>query len=412
MDLLLLAGLALALVAIAAMLFMRGGFREDGPGRLADTRSLGDLISAAHTPVHIVFVHGMRAEGPQGSAEFRAALVRRLGGSDDARPDSFPINLGEWPQGATLAGAQIWRTPEEWAASQPYVDRYRLTLGGGQIVIVDEVNWWPLLFPLKCRFLLMNEHHLSGGDEAHLNLCRNPKPPFHRWITDDEYRAATARPPWGPGVLLNGSLKREILNWGLADAVIALGPMRTLIAGTMQRAFALADDAAKAADAAGRVVISESLGSFAVLDSADTGPVNTYLEQTNDLYFFANQFALLELARIQGLDEAPRTESAAGTAAAQPPSSPLAQLADWGAAPALEGLSAEGWRPRQVIALNDPNDLLTYYVPALGELRIVNVLVRNARSWLGLFANPIQAHTEHAANPAVWDVLLRPGAEN
>jgi hypothetical protein len=403
--------LVVALGVAAFFLFTRrgpiGGFIEDGPARLADTRSLGDLIKAGRAPVHIVFVHGMRANGAGGSAAFRAALIRRLGGADDAEGDLFTLDVGDWPRGATLSGQKIWRTAEEWAASRPFVHRYKLTLGGGQIVIVDEVNWWPLLFPLKSRFLLLNEHRLSGGDEAHLKLCRD-----HRWISDEEYRAAIARPPAGPGARLNAGIKREILNWGLSDAVIALGPMRTHINRAMRRAFALADECARAADARERVIIAESLGSFAVLDSADPGPVRTYLDQTHDLYFLANQFALLELARIDGLE---RTDADAGTLAEAlpgPPSSPLARLAEWGMRePALElvALSEEPWRPRQVIALNDPNDLLTYYVPGIQDVKVVNVLVRNARPVLGLLAHPVDAHSTHAANPAVWDVLLGPG---
>jgi hypothetical protein len=414
MKLLLVTLFVLALLAIPVALLARGRFIEDGPGRLADIRSLGDAIRTARA-AHIVFVHGMRAEKRGGSAAFRAALVRRLGGSDDQSPEHFIINLDEdlddeWPRDATVAGVPIWRTREDWVASRPFVSRYRLTLGGGQRVIVDEVNWWPLLFPLKCRFLLLPEHHLSGGDAAHLALCRNPDWPYHQWITDEEYRAALARPPAGRGAWINRSIKREILNWGLSDAVIALGPMRTFVNGTMQRAFALAEEEAMTAQATRRVIIAESLGSFAVLDSAGSGPVSAYLDQTHDLYFFANQFALLELARIEGLG---RTDGVRGLvqAPAETPPSPLARLAQWArTGQRLQAVSAEDWRPRQVIALNDPNDLLTYYVPPLPGATIVNVLVRNARSWLGLFADPARAHTGHAANQQVWDVLLAPGA--
>ena len=46
------------------------------------------------------------------------------------------------------------------------------------------------------------------------------------------------------------------------------------------------------------VVISESLGSFVVLDAySDENPsVRSVLDAAHNLYFFANQFALLELA--------------------------------------------------------------------------------------------------------------------
>ncbi|HYN45956.1 MAG TPA: hypothetical protein VES64_04625 [Allosphingosinicella sp.] len=404
----------------------RERFIEGGPQSLAGTRSLGDLIRSASAPIHISFVHGMRAEEPGSSAAFRAGLLRRFGGSASARVRRF-LDLGDRPPEASVGAALIWETDEAWAASRPFVDRHTLRLTGGAVVVVDEVNWWPLLFPIKCRFLVLPEHDLSGNEDEHLRLCAGQGPEreaalYHPWLTREELdNALRTRPRSGGGARANGALKRQIFNWGLADAVIALGPMRHYLTMTMQRAFAIAVEGVVAGAAEDRVLIAESLGSFVVLDSiardtsgASGAPaVNAYLDRTNDIYFFANQFALLEFGRIANIPPRPRPSV---SAPADPPSapagdSPLAQLQRLARADLPNG----GRRDRhrlQIIALSDPSDLLTYRVPEIENATVVNIYVRNANPILfGSLANPMTAHTGHVANPAVWDVLLRPHTE-
>jgi hypothetical protein len=36
---------------------------------------------------------------------------------------------------------------------------------------VDEINWWPLVFPLKCRAIMVGEARLAGPDADLLELC-------------------------------------------------------------------------------------------------------------------------------------------------------------------------------------------------------------------------------------------------
>jgi hypothetical protein len=45
-------------------------------------------------------------------------------------------------------------------------------------------------------------------------------------------------------------------------------------------------------------------------------------------------------------------------------------------------------------------------MPAVNGARVVNLYVRNESSFLGLFSNPVKAHTGHAANRAIWEVVL------
>jgi hypothetical protein len=380
----------------------RDRFIEGGPQSLAETRSLGEVIRSAQGPVHISYVHGMRADGPGASAAFRAELLRRFGGSAAPRARRF-IDLGARPARAMIGSAPIWPSDAAWAASRPFVDRYQLNLRGGAIVIVDEVNWWPLLFPIKCRFLVLPEHDLSGNEPSHLRLCAGRGPAgeaglFHPWLSAQELdQALDTDPRSGGGARVNSTIKRQIFNWGLADAVIALGPMRHYLNRTMQSAFALAAEGTVASTARDHVLITESLGSFVVLDalSADTPAVESYLAGSRIIYFFANQFALLEFARIANLPDG------TATPAAGPEPSPLEQLQT------LARTETPGRRRLQIVALSDPSDMLTYRVPQIEGATVVNIYVRNVPRGLGLLADPIRAHTGHVGTSGVWDVLLR-----
>ena len=419
-------------ILLAALLFLAAHFLwtnaawakaiEGGPHSLANTRSLGDLI-AMDDSLHLIFVHGMRSEGAGNSRAFREALLERFPGGTQGRAQRIYIDLGTMPV-ATIGTRQIWNDENEWRASRPFLDRYALTVGGGKTIIVDEINWWPLLFPIKCRLLLVPEHNLSGTDRKHLRLCARDDGGFHPWISKQKLRDLLAsRPRSGGGAWANRFGKREILNWGLSDAVIALGPLKTYLIEAMNKAFAMAEAEAQAVGAEDRIVVSESLGSFVVLDAyrEEDGPVREYLDRTDHLYFFANQFALLELGRIgvirpksEGPDRAPAFVSDADAA----PASPLEGLRQWAEKPAPVSLPGErapasevapglARRPRQIVAFNDPSDLLTYDVPCIEHVAVVNLYVRNGINWFGLFAGPIGAHTGHARNKSVWKTMLR-----
>jgi hypothetical protein len=383
---------------------------------------LGDMIAQANDqPAHILFVHGIRADRPGTAGPFMEGLCRY--GPVRCPPRNHPppaaerryIDLGPRPV-AEVMGAPVWLDEGQWRASRPFVDRYRFERPGAAPVIVDEVNWWPLLMAFRCRALVAPESRLSGVDKAHLDLCRP-------WLSKAEYEAALAGPAVsGGGAWANRELKRQIMNWGLADAVIALGPMRTLIRRAIDEAFGYAAGF-EGRGAAGQefVVVCESLGSFVVLDAAGDGGAphaREVVAATSDLYFFANQFALLELARVTGLPAARGAADLAALAPAPPPEvSPFAVLGEWAAGsstPAAGRALAAPPRPRQVIAFSDPSDILTYDVPALAVPAgapaplVVNVYDRNEFGWFGLIADPIKAHSGHSRNPAVLKLMFAP----
>ncbi len=394
---------------------------ETGPGLLSETVSLGRAIAdAGPRATHILFVHGIRAEGPDTSVEFlngMAVRLRPLGFAPDEKDKitDIPVDIGEWPKDARYAGAPIWRSQKEWAASRPFVRRHILRRADGAAVVLDEVNWWPLLFPLKCRFLLLPEARLAGADAQHLRLCAQPQQGGPPWLSAAEAEAAIAyRTPGGGGTTLNRGIKQQIFDWGLADAVIALGPARFYVRRAMQRAFTAAlPFEGRSAEEQDFHVIAESLGSFAILDAlrpADElpGAVDIALERSASLYFFANQIALLELARLTGIEGETRVGGAGrGVAAVEAPS-PIAALASrWAGAPSP--LRAGRAVPRQIIAFNDPSDMLTWRVPEIGGATVVNIHNRNATAWFGFVADPVAAHTGHRRNKAVLDVIFGSG---
>jgi hypothetical protein len=387
-----------------------------GPAAEDDTRSLRDAIVDAkgrNQALHIVFVHGIRAEGAGTSTDFAKHLAKAIEAPPPGPAMPHLLNLGTRPT-ATMPGdydgtgpvdTPIWRSDPEWDASRPFVNRTTIAGELGSVVI-DEYNYWPLLFPIKCRFLLVPEHDLSGNDAVHLKLCKD-----NGWITPADLKTLLgSRPASGGGAKLNAVAKHQIMNWGLSDAVVALGPMQAYLHSTLDQAFDYALEGA--APDQEYVVVSESLGSFVVLDAyaAKAPSVKALLDRTADLYFFANQFALLELGRMK-LSGAALTGGpgfvAGGVPVAQPQRSPMSALVQWGASRESPNLAGRAGLPKQVIAFSDPSDLLTYRMPRLDNVTVVNLYDRNEGDLFGLFANPLKAHVGHVGNKAVWKFLMR-----
>jgi hypothetical protein len=218
-----------ARISVAWLLLLIGansavaGIRPDDPDALRRTTSLGDLIAKlTDRPLHIVYVHGMRADGT--GANTCPASVR---------PRRVPIDLPEsfWTPDLVRprrTSSSRSGSPTRWKESTPFVDRYVLPREGAEPIVIDEVNWWPLLFPVKCRLLLVPETDLSGADKAHLNLCARRDAPYYPWLTEEQRdQALKHKPTSGGDALANDFVKQQIMNWGLSDAAMALGPLRT-----------------------------------------------------------------------------------------------------------------------------------------------------------------------------------------
>jgi hypothetical protein len=399
----------LIILQITTAAYGRSRISVGEPVPLDQLRSLGDVI-AANSSVHILYVHGMRAEGPGASKMFREKLSKSLGLQGDIAPETIPLSVGPWPKGATVAGIEIWKNEKDWEASQPYIDRYAISIPPNKTITIDEVNWWRLLFPLKCAVLVEPESRLAGVHSQHLELCASDKKPYHPWLTEKQKNEALAsRPPLGGAAKANKFLKQEIVDWGLSDAVILAGPMQVYTRAAMEAAF---EAAATKSPNSEFVIISESLGSFAVLDAYRPGSaVEKVMERTYNLYFFANQFALLELGRVQF--PPPVDPGITGTelrdSVSQPPTSPLDALAQWAKPSSTpeNQLVPDPCQIKQIIAFSDPSDALTFRVPQIGCAKVSNVYVRNAVSWLGLVAGPVKAHSGQMRNRALWKAMLK-----
>jgi len=155
------------------------------------------------------------------------------------------------------------------------------------------------------------------------------------------------------------------------------------------------------------IILSHSLGSYLIFSALDADPataktsaqgqsdsdLKAILERTSLVYFFANQLRLLKLADLDGPSER----------------NIATHLEDW-AKVRCEYLKsfpgATECKPPQTTALNDPSDLLTWTVPALGDIRVENYSVKNSTRWLWLIENPTKAHNNYATDKrAIKDML-------
>jgi hypothetical protein len=385
------------------------------PGQtLEGTRSIADLLAQPSPgPVHIVFVHGMRVPGAGTSNTFQTKMCEMLKDcvKESASPGNF-LDIGPRPS-AEVVGRQVWTSDEEWGWSRPFIDRSVYRVSGSKKLIVDELNWWPLVFPLKYRFLLMPEIALSGADKQDLALCARTDKLFHPWVTQAEIDAAISRrSSHAGGARINNFLKQQVMNWGLSDAVIVLGPMQEYLHTMVEKAFEFAKEGDAGAEA-NYVVVCESLGGFVVMDAfaSPTAPatVNRILkERTYDLYFFANQFSLLSLGRLWNTPNGLAQEQAVhSTHTSRAAFSSLEKWADDTTPGRNRFFGKIPGRHRQIIAFNDPSDVLTYEVPDVKGAQVVNLYTHNSMTWFGLLENPMTAHSGYSQNHSVLKTLFK-----
>jgi hypothetical protein len=245
------------------------------------------------------------------------------------------------------------------------------------------------------------------------------------------------------GALVNRGLKDGLLDWGFSDAMMAVGSMQQIFREAMRQIFVksarFSADGSKA-DWAGQaasgstdrefIVVSHSLGSYLVFSTLSIGADRSVavgsadqtkgyaemedlaaryiLERTSLVYFFANQVSLLELANLEKSNSA-EVGSSGGAAK---PTSLGAQIKQW--QEIRQGFAQESGRslavalkPPQVIAWSDPSDLLSWRVPGMDGVIVVNLFVRNTW-WHWLFASPSGAHDNYATNTDVIRIMLGP----
>jgi len=213
---------------------------------------------------------------------------------------------------------------------------------------------------------------------------------------------------------LNGYVKDHLLNDCLSDAVIYEGASHDAIRDAMVESLARIIERNPNADRS-LAVVAESLGSKILFDAMSamlesrqprTRELGQQAARRLGLLFMAgNQLPILGLAE-QDPERRPggRRADARGAVAQDALQRFLELRRRQSGIPRAESIERLG-----VIALTDPNDLLSYrLLPgryAAPDVAVADVLVSNARTWLGLIEDPVAAHLDYLANPEVGDLI-------
>jgi len=452
----------------------------DVNGSLKKIASIGDALdSPDHHPVHILYVHGINQVGAGDSSLLRTSICTRLrlcepsdwknAGAEFADKGEFADGVA--PPALEYLGNPVWSNQDEWRASAPFVVHWAVHLRRHPaLLVVDEINWWPLLLAIKCRHIIAPETNLAGPDPALLRVCSEPgaQDPggngrFYPWIAAGQAaKLAAVRPR---GMLINRNLKVNLVDWGLSDVLMAVGPMGGLLRDGIRQLMAKsaafdpdeADKSTSRAAGAGNgkynwraqlvddnaldrefIGVTHSLGSYLLFNAlsdaagsavpqelasvesarlaAEQSAMRYIFERTSLMYFFANQLEILEIA---DLEIAPSETSGAfhsrGFVAPPASTAPAANFRSlvrrWqqyqSQFQAAMHPSGEAARQKiQVVAWSDPSDVLTYRVPRIGDVEVVNLYVQNAAHWFGLFESPAKAHVNYASNISVLRVMF------
>jgi len=399
------------------------------------TKSLGDsLRRPGGKELHILYVHGIGSDGPgdydswllrRGICKFLRDCTTPAGEIDGTRQyaDQQEFRLDAPAPTLKYLGQDVWTSSQEWNAAAPFVVHWKLTRPGGLAIYVHEINWWPLIFSLKCRQMVRSDASLVGPSAASIKACSARKPDLsvpgrftsYDWIPAQERAGLLTLP--ARGALVNRKLKNGLLDWGFSDAVLALGPLRTLVLDGIRQLIMKSVDLSPApregvappGDNQEYVIVSHSLGSYLIFSALDINPVmpktptdqrsgdafEQVLGRTSLVYFFANQLRLLEFASLDGASD----------------TNLITHLEAWGRLrcdylKSLPGPAQTCVRP-QIVAFNDPSDLLTWEVPEIATVEVHNVLVKNASHWLGLIESPTKAHDHYAKNKNVIEQMLK-----
>jgi len=452
----------------------RAKVTADTPDTLSGLTSIGDALNAPdHHPVHILYVHGIDAVGAGGSWLLRQSICERLKlcqMSDWKNAGVEFADHGDFADGADpppllYLDTPVWRNAGEWRAAAPFVVHWVVHLRNHpSVLVVDEINWWPLLLSLKCRRVVAAEPYLAGPDRAMLQLCSEQKAQdpdnegrFYPWIAPDQAAKLAAMHP--RGVLINRTLKQSLIDWGLADVMLAVGQMSGILRDGLRQLMAksaafdpnqtgqtsaLGNYNWRAQLRQGNIVdqefvgVTHSLGAYLLfntltVDSANaTDPGRTatdaarradednavrYLfERTSRIYFFANQLQMLEITNLEIGQRAP-ADAVKSRGLEEPPPPVTAATNFRGLVnrwkdletafqAAVHPADVAARQKVQVVAWSDPSDVITWRVPCIGNVDVVNLYVQNAHHWLGILESPGKAHTTYARNLDVLRVMF------
>lgn len=397
--------------------------------------SFADALKNRKHPLHILYVHGIGDDGKDDydSYYLRRGICEALHCPKSERDgtlvrDFMFANGAEFQPHATppyfsFLGQIVFPVDssggsELWDASTPFLRRFKLAAGSSP-VYVDELNWWPLVFALKCRYMVKPDVALVGADKTTLGHCAREKKPYndtghfssYPFISPEEAASLEQTPK--RGALINRSLKGSLLDWGFTDAILSLGPMRKILLDGLGQLIQLAvqPTAGESADATSPeefIIVTHSLGSYLIFAALDTSNVtdpgsassSSYLlAHTSRVYFFANQLRLLEMANLDVAKDSNLARHLDGWVNTR-----TAFLASIG--------EPAGQNPPQIVAWNDASDLLTWEVPPICGVVVENHTVQNTFNWFGLVEGPTKAHDYYGLNHKVIHGVLNSSSHN
>lgn len=411
---------ALLVVLILCVAQVPWGLVTAAPQGAASLADSLERASRGEAELHIFYVHGMgidtskRNVGTQTfevSLPFRKNLCKLIGCASDEFEERSYANEGDFapdamPPPLLYFGEEIWkRDSDDWRAAAPFVDLYKLVLADGSAIYLHEINWWPLVFGAKCRQIVAKETALVDLDKKHYATCaaktvedsNQKRFRSYAWITANDVQQR--RPPWPKPAALNRSIKQDILDWGFADALLAVGPMQQyLVEGIRELVLA----SVTGAENQEFVIVSHSLGSYLMFAALDVqsnqrmtipqweNRFDKVLSQTSHAYFMANQLRLLELADLDNSKNG----------------SLVTHLEHWSRLRAQAHLD-----PPRIVAWSDPGDLLTWRLPdtdpsSVNGDDVMNRPAQNATRWFWLLENPEKAHLNYEANKRVIDAMI------
>lgn len=436
------------------------GLVEGGPESLDKLSSLEDaIIHSDKNPLHIIYIHGIGSEGTPDSIKLQQAICKRV---TDCTNQQFLPASREWADtgifspdtlpGYQYMGVNIWTSKKEWIASAPFVDHYIIKRNRGKKdIFVDEINWWPIVFPIKCRNIMAKEASLAGLAEKYRKDCsRETKLDIDgehylqfNWLGDQGTRRCWPKPPLA--AVANNALKNFPIDWGFGDAMLAVGPLHDLFMEAIRQLYvksvSFKPDGAKyegwlkeksddEADQEQFVFVTHSLGSYLALstlgldhiqrgrlletedENQRANKATEYIfKRTSLIYFFANQISLLELANIRPAINGEDVERMNTLNSIQDMEQHIHEWAklrkDFTDSKVTSGDCPS--KP-QIVAWSDPGDLLTFSVPQLDDALVSNLYVVNSCRicFLFLLECPIGAHDNYDANKHVLHVMMTP----
>ncbi len=272
---------------------------------------------------------------------------------------------------------------------------------------------------LAARFLIWSA--LTAGEKAAIQFDDPPPPPG-----EFGWKRAT----------LNGELKKNLLNDCFSDAVIYAGARGHSLSLEIRDAVCLAFDGtpsvqgcdfppAPMSEPAPLIILTESLGSRMVFDAlmelaaqasargeAALEAFDRAVAPVSEVFMLANQIPLLALAEAPGEGAEPSAVESPSRSTLIRGVRTLAQARQrHRARNPRPGLAAGAEPPITLVAFTDPNDLLSYRLPAdpvvVGPLvRVVNVITSNDGALLGYVENPNNAHLGYRRNLDVLRLLF------